>query len=813
MMKNNLFLLALATLLFASCGKDKGNHPEQDDNVVQITASIDGTADGGTVSTGRATVDNDGKGAFDPGDTWGLYTCIEDGDYMNSNTEYKYGETTLYWEDLSETEAVTFSAHYLRIGGDIVDPTDYLLTVGADGVPDLLVATSTKSKGEEVELVFKHVMHRLVIKLTAGEGVSDVSSARIDVSMMGEIAVNLLTGVVDYEQVDVSHDYSQEAATFDQVVIPQELTAGDAWIEITIGEDKWHYAVPADLTPNTPGNDTRLESGKCLTLELTLNKTEAKLVSSAITGWDSQGTITDDVMANMTLETLLDALKTGGTSADAPTLVTLASDITLTAETGSIMGVPMTGSGYFKINGGGHTLTREENCDYFLGNVRSDDAAVYIEFTNIKLVQKTQYSSAVVCIYNGKITLGEGVALDGSSNVIMAVGPKAALELGEGCELSYPANKADLVYITNGATLVLNGGKTAAGSCIALRYHTSLTVFSPIISVVKALAGDVHLALGLSYALPIAQGTGGYLLSQTDCDRLKVDPESYVSLYGEQMRKYGDNFELHLDPMDYQIKVRRKFVTVPTSGDIDMTAMTAAEVKAAIYDAVDAGFTALKLKGEHNKLGMDGTSEGIFVGNSKITKIDLTEVTGWSDATLPVRAFLGCGALREVMLPDAVQVIGAYAFYGCSALTTVNLSKITEIAEDAFLGCIALTTLTLDNVTAIGLDAFYGCTSLHTLVLPKCTRFANYIVTGCSALTRIEVFAAGDIVHIEDGVNIENYGVFENRGSHAGENAFNPGKCDLVLNADKQGGGGALPTVSANRWTWSAIGKSITFVI
>ena len=811
-MKNNLFLLALATLLLASCGKDKGNNPENDNGEVQITASIDGIADGGTASAGRATVDSDGSGVFDFGDTWGLYTYTSKGEYVNSNTEYKYGETTLYWEDLSETEAVTFSAHYPRIGGEIVDPTDYLLTVGADGVPDLLVATSTKSKGEEVELVFKHMMHRLVVKLTAGEGVSDVSSARIDVAMMGKIAVNLLTGVVDYEQVDVPHHYSQEAATFDQVVVPQELTAGDAWIEITIGEDKWHYAVPADLTLNTPGNDTRLESGKCLTLELNLNKTEAKLVSSAITGWDSQGTITDDVMADMTLEALLDALKTGGTSADAPTLVTLASDVVLTAGTGSI-GIPMTGSGYFKIDGGGHTMTWEENCDYFLGNVSPDDDAVYIELTNIKLVQKMQYSSAVVCIYNGKITLGEGVALDGSSNVIMAVGTKAALELGDGCELFYLANKSELVGIRNGATLVLNGGKTTAGSCIAINRTTSSAVPAPSLSVLKALTGDVHLALYLSNAFPIAQGANGYLLSQTDCDRLKVDPESYVSLYGEQMRKYGDNFELHLDPMDYQIKVRRKFVTVPTSGDIDMTAMTAAEVKAAIYDAVDAGFTALKLKGELNKLGMDGTSEGIFVGNSKITKIDLTEVTGWPDATLPVRAFLRCGALREVMLPDAVQVIGAYAFYGCSALTTVNLSKITEIAEDAFRECTALTTLTLDNVTAIGLDAFYGCTSLHTLVLPKCTRFGNYIVTGCSALTRIEVFAAGDIVHIEDGVNIEYYGVFDNRGSHTGENAFNPGKCDLVLNADKQGGGGALPTVSANRWTLSAIWKSIIFVI
>ena len=167
MMKNNLFLLALATLLLVSCNKDKGNHLEDDDNVVQITASIDGTADGGTVSAGRATVDNDGEGTFDPGDTWGLYAYTTEGDYMNANTEYKYEETILYWKDLSETEAVTFSAHYPRITEEIADPAAYIYKPW-NHTDDLLHATATASKGETVALTFKHLMHRLVVNLIAG---------------------------------------------------------------------------------------------------------------------------------------------------------------------------------------------------------------------------------------------------------------------------------------------------------------------------------------------------------------------------------------------------------------------------------------------------------------------------------------------------------------------------------------------------------------------------------------------------------------------------------------------------------------------
>ena len=563
-MKNNLFLLALATLLLVSCNKDKGNHPEQDDNVVQITASIDGVADGGTVSAGRATVDSDGNGAFDPGDTWGLYTYTTKGDYMNANTEYKYEETILSWEELSETEPVTFSAHYPRITADIADPAAYLYMPEAwNNTDDLLHATATASKGGTVALTFKHLMHRLVVNLTAGDGMegADLSSALINsaakdytATMFARVEVDLLTGAVNYDRVSDAVMLSNGGgAVADWKVAPQDLTAGAEWLRITVGEDVWYYHVPASLNSSNPDHHTRLESGKRLTLNLTLKKnpdtgnTEVELTGSDISGWDTQPSI----------------------------------------------------DGIIDING--------------------------------------------------------------------------------------------------------NGG--------------------------------------------------------------------------------------------------------PTSGDIDMTNMNADEVKAAIKAALDAGYTEIKLTGELSKIGMGG-QWGTFADNTKITKCDLSGVTGWgTTATLPDRAFKDCTALQEVKLPDGVQVIGEYAFVRCVALTTENLSQVTRIDEGAFRGCTSLKTLALDNVTAIGLDAFYGCTGLETLKMPKCTRFGNYIVTGCKALTRIETTATGDFVHIDTDNSIENYGVFHNRSTHSGENAFDPTKCALVLNPDKYEGGGAVPTASANNeWTVAQTG-------
>ncbi|WP_287816143.1 leucine-rich repeat domain-containing protein [Bacteroides sp.] len=535
--------------------------------------------------------------------------------------------------------------------------------------------------------------------------------------------------------------------------------------------------------------------------------------------------VTEPVPEGITVTTydaLLDALQTGGASADAPTLITLGADITIPTG-GSYNNPPINGSGHFKIDGGGHTLTweGEDNNFHFFGNADPDDDAVYIELTNINLDR--QDMGVAVAVYNGRITLGKDVALNGQNErMIMAYGEKAALELGDGCELSYEAGSSSCcVLVQGGATLVLNGGKTAAGAYIGLIYNYP-AASHPLISVPKALTGDVQLLLALTGVTSIAQGAGGYQLTQADCDRLKVNPESMVSLYGEPHQKYDDNFELYLDPAaEHQIKLRLKNFTPPTSGNIDMTSMTADEAQLTIRAAVAAGFTEIKLTGELSKTGIGG-NWGTFINNKKITKCDLTGVTDWGRTpTLPDVAFANCTALQEVTLPGDMKVIGGSAFSGCAALTKVNLSQVTWINLNAFWGCTSLETLALDNVTAIGQEAFYGCTGLETLKIPKCTQFGNYIVTGCRSLTRIEATAAGDFVDISNGTSsIERTAVFHNRDGHYGDSAFNPANCALVLNADKKQDGNASPQVfNGNEWTVSEYSssselmrwKSITF--
>ena len=102
-------------------------------------------------------------------------------------------------------------------------------------------------------------------------------------------------------------------------------------------------------------------------------------------------------------------------------------------------------------------------------------------------------------------------------------------------------------------------------------------------------------------------------------------------------------------------------------------------------------------------------------------------------------------------MSENIKSIGAYSFYGCSALESVELPEgITEIPDYAFYNCTALEEVTLpDSVETIGMATFQGC-SIKELELPEnLTAFGSYYT-----------FADNDFtgVVIPDGVSeIPNY--------------------------------------------------------
>ena len=67
------------------------------------------------------------------------------------------------------------------------------------------------------------------------------------------------------------------------------------------------------------------------------------------------------------------------------------------------------------------------------------------------------------------------------------------------------------------------------------------------------------------------------------------------------------------------------------------------------------------------------------------------------------------------------DIIGQYAFYGCSSLTSVNIpSSVTSIGWRAFESCSSLTSVNIPSgVTEIGVYTFSGCRSLTSVNIPS----------------------------------------------------------------------------------------------
>ena len=92
-----------------------------------------------------------------------------------------------------------------------------------------------------------------------------------------------------------------------------------------------------------------------------------------------------------------------------------------------------------------------------------------------------------------------------------------------------------------------------------------------------------------------------------------------------------------------------------------------------------------------------------------------------SDDVIGDYAFSGCSSLTSLTLPSSVTSIGGHAFEKCSGLTSLTIpSGVTTIDYYAFADCRGLTSLPLpSSVTSIGGHAFAWCSGLTSLPLPS----------------------------------------------------------------------------------------------
>ena len=102
--------------------------------------------------------------------------------------------------------------------------------------------------------------------------------------------------------------------------------------------------------------------------------------------------------------------------------------------------------------------------------------------------------------------------------------------------------------------------------------------------------------------------------------------------------------------------------------------------------------------------------------------------------------------ITTLIVEDGVQSIGDYAMYGCTALTSANITipaSVTRIGSYAFRGCTSLTTAPIGSgVTEISSYAFWKCTGITSVTIPaSVTDIGLRVFDGCTSLTGITVAA------------------------------------------------------------------------
>ena len=138
--------------------------------------------------------------------------------------------------------------------------------------------------------------------------------------------------------------------------------------------------------------------------------------------------------------------------------------------------------------------------------------------------------------------------------------------------------------------------------------------------------------------------------------------------------------------------------------------------------------------------GVEEISSNMMVsGCSSLTTVDLPKsLLKLSN----VGTFSGATSLKNITLPEGIEITEGSTFESCTSLETIELpASITAISSSMFSGCTALTTVKANGtITAVKSNAFKGCTALKNIPdLGKVTTIEQYAFSDCDSITTVDL--------------------------------------------------------------------------
>ena len=145
------------------------------------------------------------------------------------------------------------------------------------------------------------------------------------------------------------------------------------------------------------------------------------------------------------------------------------------------------------------------------------------------------------------------------------------------------------------------------------------------------------------------------------------------------------------------------------------------------------------LRGKYSiRKGVKVIGDKAFMGCGFLFNIDLPD----SVKSIGRCAFWGCDQLGSIVIPNGVTSIDDYAFGWCDSLTSIIIpNSVTNIGEGAFNLCCSLTCIDIPNkVTSIGINVFEDCISLRNINIPNSvSSIGNSAFNGCESLRSINI--------------------------------------------------------------------------
>ncbi|WP_455673553.1 fimbrillin family protein [Phocaeicola sp.] len=555
--RNWMLLAALPALLLAACSKDDA---PTTDTPVRIRTTIAPTY---TPQTRVAwNPGDDGSGAFTQGDE--IYLGILDAQGKIAGRAYTIGKTTLYWEDLGSLAnypPYTFYAYYPE---DATTGNSFNAATATN--PDMLVATPVAgiNKGDDVDLVFFHAMHKLVVNLSTSVPGWDTKDARVTLlNMNAKVMVNVADAIVT--PGDANNEKGnyppRTGATTTHILAPQHLATGTPWIQIELGGKLFTYAVPATLDGGTPL--TTLESGKMLTLNLNLTTDDVSLTTGEISGWTGGESVTDDVEigTSVTVDTwagLKAALERNEGTAEKPLVIILSADIA-TPEGSASPNIIV--QGHKVVDGSGsYRLTMKQGNPDLISSLFSDNSRHQSSLTirRVTLVHEYKELPLVVFSWGGHFVAGPGVqvtstGVNGASSLFQITGDSrmtvdgASFTSLAGADPDYPwISYGSSTSTTTGNITLKDFSFAGADNYIYLYHPTNNLQLNPGRQTVLPVC--IYTRAAEKFVISPLTGT----FSETDVTKLRLMDSS--SIEGQTT----DNYEFYLHTASGTIRLRAK---------------------------------------------------------------------------------------------------------------------------------------------------------------------------------------------------------------------------------------------------------------